>query len=145
MDVCFANETQSNPNGHVCKPTIVKAYVCVFVSLSVKGVHLELVSDLTSEAFLASLRCFTSRRGKPSLIWNDNSTTFAGAARELKEFYDFLEDQKTQQQIKWKFIPDHAPHFGVLWEDAVKSMKNHSRRVTSNVKLTFEELCTVLS
>ena len=43
---------------HVRKPTIVKAYVCVFVALSVKAVHLELVSDLTSEAFLACLRCF---------------------------------------------------------------------------------------
>ena len=29
--------------GHVRKPTIVKVYVCVFISLSVKVVHLELV------------------------------------------------------------------------------------------------------
>ena len=42
--------------GHVRKPTIVKAYVCVFVSLAVKAVHLELVSDLTSEAFIACLK-----------------------------------------------------------------------------------------
>lgn len=28
-------------HGFVCKPTIVKAYICVFVSLSVKAVHLE--------------------------------------------------------------------------------------------------------
>ncbi len=37
-------------------PTVIKAYVCVFVSLSIKTVHLELVSDLTSEAFIATLR-----------------------------------------------------------------------------------------
>ncbi len=54
--------------GYVRKPTIVKAYVCVFVSLSVKAVHLELVSDLTSVAFIAALRRFISRRGKPKLI-----------------------------------------------------------------------------
>ena len=85
--------------GHVRKPTIVKAYVCVFVSLSVKAVHLELVSDLTSQAFIAALRRFISRRGKPSLIWSDNGTNFTGASRELRELCDFLKQQKTQQEI----------------------------------------------
>ena len=42
--------------GYVRKPTIVKAYACIFVSLSTKAVHLELVSDLTSDAFIACLR-----------------------------------------------------------------------------------------
>ena len=55
-------------HGLVCKPVIVKAYVCIFVSLTVKAVHIELVSDLTTEAFLASLRHFIARRGKPTLI-----------------------------------------------------------------------------
>ena len=65
--------------GMVRKPVIVKAYVCVFVSLSVKAVHLEAVSDLTSEAFLATLRRFIAHRGYPSLIWSDNGTNFVGA------------------------------------------------------------------
>ena len=43
---------------HVRKPVIVKAYVCLFVSLSVKAVHLEPVSDLTTDAFIAALRRF---------------------------------------------------------------------------------------
>ena len=41
--------------GSMRKPTLSKSYVCVFVSLSVKAVHLELVSDLTTEAFIACL------------------------------------------------------------------------------------------
>ncbi len=110
----------------------MKAYVCVFVALSVKAVHLELVSDLTTEAFLACLRCFVARRGKPSLIWSDHGSNFVGAARELKELVKFLEQQRMQetisefcstQSIQWQFIPEHAPHFGGLWEAAVKSMK----------------------
>ena len=49
--------------GYTRKPTIVKAYICinVMVSLTVKAVHLELVSDLTSEAFIAALRRFVVR------------------------------------------------------------------------------------
>ena len=51
--------------GYVRKPTIVKAYVSVFVSLSIKAVHLELVSDLTSDTFIVCLRRFIARRGSP--------------------------------------------------------------------------------
>ena len=60
--------------GSTRKPTIVKSYVAVFVSLdlSVKAVHLEAVSDLTTEAFLACLRRFAARRGKPTVIWSDH-------------------------------------------------------------------------
>ncbi len=53
--------------GSVRKPTVLKSYVCVFVSLSVKAVYLELVSDLTTEAFIAALRRFMARRGHPSI------------------------------------------------------------------------------
>lgn len=67
--------------GYVRKPRVVKAYICVFVSLSVKAVHLKLVTDLTSEVFIACLQRFISRRGLPLLIWSDNGTNFAGAAR----------------------------------------------------------------
>ena len=43
-----------------------------------------------------------------------------------------------------KFIPEHVPYFGGLWEAAVKSMKKHFRIVV-DVKLTFEELITILA
>ena len=55
-------------HGYVRKPVVIKAYIGVFVSLSVKAVHIELVSDLTSESFIACLRRFIARRGKPTLM-----------------------------------------------------------------------------
>ena len=74
-------------HGHVRKPTVVKSYICVFVSLSVKAVHLELVSDLTTEAFIATLRQFIA--GKPSLMWSDHGSNFVGAQKELRELVNF--------------------------------------------------------
>ena len=140
--------------GMVRKPTIVKAYICVFVSLSVKAVHLEAVSDLTSEAFIATLRRFIARRGYPTLIWSDNGTNFVGANREIKEFHEFLKKQQTNgvisefcstSNVEWRFIPEHGPNFGGLWEVAVKSTKTHLRRIVGDVKLSFEEFTTVLA
>lgn len=62
--------------GYVRKPTVVKSYICI------KAVHLELVSDLTSDAFVAALTRFMSRQGKPKLIM---SISFVGANCDLKE------------------------------------------------------------
>ena len=139
-------------SGSKRKPIITKGYICVFVSFSVKAVHIEPVTELTTAAFIAALRRFASRRGKPSRIWSDHGTNFVGAARELKDLYAHLSVAETQdcisafcsrQGIEWCFTPEHAPHFGGLWEAAVKSFKHHFRRIVGNVKLTFEELTTV--
>ena len=74
--------------------------------------------------------------------------------REFAELTQFFNDQKTTGEIsafcsttniEWKFIPEHAPHFGGLWEAAVRSMKSHLKKVVGDSKLTFEELTTVLS
>ena len=63
----------------------IKVYVAVFVCLAVKAVHLELVSDLTSEAFIAALRRFIARRGFCANIHSDNGTNFVGANNDLRE------------------------------------------------------------
>lgn len=111
-----------------------KAYISIFVCFATKGVHIELVSDLTSENFIDTLRRFISRRGKSACIYSDNGTAFVGANRQLKDLYDFINDNQTQSGIQhflrehkttWCFIPPNAPHFGGLWEAAVVSKVSH--------------------
>ena len=50
----------------------------------------------------------------------------------------------SSQRIVWHFNPERAPHFGGLWEAAVKSMKYHLKRVVGEQKFTFEEFNTLL-
>ena len=73
--------------------------------------------------------------------------------RELKELYTSLCKQDWQSSfveystthgVQWKFTPEQTPHFGGLWEAAVKSFKSDVRRVVGEVKLNFEELTTVI-
>ncbi|XP_015437076.1 PREDICTED: uncharacterized protein LOC107192363 [Dufourea novaeangliae] len=130
----------------------IKTYAAIFVCFSTKAVHVELVSDLTSEAFLAALKRFFARRGKCSDIYSDNATTFTGANRELEQIHTLLTIEKNTQihnylgtnSIQWHFIPPRAPNFGGLWEAAVKSFKHHLLRIMGNTLFTYEELSTCL-
>ncbi|GFX24176.1 integrase catalytic domain-containing protein [Trichonephila clavipes] len=67
-----------------------KGYIALFVCFATKALHLELVSDLTSEAFIASLKRFCAKRGAPKHIYCDNGTTFVGARRKLQEIFKFV-------------------------------------------------------
>ncbi|GFU91469.1 integrase catalytic domain-containing protein [Trichonephila clavipes] len=94
-----------------------KCYICAFVCLATKAVHLEVVSDLTSKAFIACLKGFVARRGKPSEIFCDQGTNFYGASRDLrKEFRQLMKEDAVHQflvtDITFHFNPPSAPHFG---------------------------------
>jgi hypothetical protein len=128
-----------------------KCYVALFVCMSVKAIHLELVGSLTTEACLSAIDRFTSRRGLPRNIYSDQGTNFKGTARHLKEVYDLLrasephiQNHLTKQEIKWNFNPPLAPNFGGLWEAGVKSMKHHMRRILENNHFTSEEFVTFI-
>lgn len=110
-----------------------KAYICIFVCFCTKEVHIELVDNLSTKAFLSTLRRFIARRGRPTDLYSDNGKNFQGAANELKDLYRMLKDEKQMQQITsnciseqitWHFSPPKAPHFGGLWEAAVKVAKS---------------------
>ncbi|GFS91597.1 integrase catalytic domain-containing protein [Trichonephila clavipes] len=62
-----------------------------------KAIHLEVVSDLTSKAFIACLKRFVARRGKPSEIC-DQGTNFYGASSDLrKEFRQLMKNDVVHQ------------------------------------------------
>ncbi|XP_058465719.1 uncharacterized protein LOC131439115 [Malaya genurostris] len=136
------------------KPQYTKAYVSLFVCMQTRAIHLELVSDLTTDAFLAALRRFISRRGCPRSIYSDNATNFVGAKTELHELWLLFQNQSatrkitsycTNKGIDWSFIPPRSPHFGGIWEAGVKQVKYHLKRIVSDRRLTYEELYTTLT
>jgi hypothetical protein len=133
---------------------LLKAYIALFVCMTTKAVHIELVSDLTTDAFLATLIRFIARRGIVTDLFSDNGTNFVGANNELHNLEQLFKIQingekivntLANDQITWHFIPPRAPHFGGLWEASVKSLKNHLKRVIGDAHLTFEAFSTVLT
>ncbi|XP_043470231.1 uncharacterized protein LOC122503668 [Leptopilina heterotoma] len=79
--------------------TKVKTYVSVFVCLATKAVHLELASDSTTDAFIACLTRFFSRRGVANSISSDNATNFVGANNEIKDLFNVLRAHEESKEV----------------------------------------------
>jgi hypothetical protein len=136
------------------KQKTIKAYVCLFICLSTKAIHIELVSDLTADTFLDALKRFVSRRGTVKSIISDNATNFIKANKDLIDLHQFFQNSEisrklvttlSNENIQWKFIPPRTPNFGGLWEAGVKSVKFHIKRVVGETVLTYDELYTLLT
>ncbi|GFX08253.1 integrase catalytic domain-containing protein [Trichonephila clavipes] len=59
-------------------------------SVPPKTVHIELVSDLTSQAFIAALKRFMARRGKCAKLFSHNGKNFVGASNEIKKLLEIV-------------------------------------------------------
>ena len=64
-----------------------RGYVLVFICLIIKDTHVEIASDLTTQAFLIAFARFTARRDRCATVFSNNSTTFKGAAAELRSLF----------------------------------------------------------
>ncbi|XP_055522477.1 uncharacterized protein LOC129716668 [Wyeomyia smithii] len=135
------------------KATSIKGYICVFVCMVTKAMHLEAVDNLSADSFLASFQRFVSRRGFPKEVFSDNGTNFIGARSALRDLYLLFKEEATQnkifeycqaKQIDWRTIPPNAPHFGGLWEAGVKSVKTVLKKVYQFTPLTLFGLSTLL-
>ena len=127
-----------------------KCYLAIFVCFVTRAIHVEVVSDYTTAAFLAAFKRFVSVYGMPSLMTSDNITNFQGASRELHEAFESVKRDKdleswfALEEMEWRFIPPGASNFDGLWEAAVKSVKHHLKRTINNQALKFEQMTTMV-
>ncbi|XP_053686390.1 uncharacterized protein LOC128735933 [Sabethes cyaneus] len=151
VGVDFAGPFLLRQTGRKAAP--VKGYISIFVCLVTKGIHLEPVENLSTDAFIAALQRFVSRRGIPEQILSDNGTNFVGAKHELHMIYNLFRQQLTekklfefcqQHEIQWKMIPPNAPHMGGLWEAGVKSTKSILKKGFQSALLNMMEFTTLL-
>ncbi|XP_053969231.1 uncharacterized protein LOC128870603 [Anastrepha ludens] len=130
-----------------------KCYLSVFICFSTKAIWIELVKDLSTDAFLGALKRFVATRGIPRCTWSDNATNFVGARNELNDLRNLVLNENHRSAVNnycisngfdWRFIPPRSPHFGGLWEAAVKTAKQHLYRSVGSSILGFDELRTLV-
>ncbi len=106
-----------------------KRYGLIFTCLASQAVHLEMLEDLSRDAFINALRCFISLRGAVLQLCCDKGTLFVGAKNTLKEALKqcdvkALEAFLADKQCEFIFNAPSASHTGGVWERQIRTIRN---------------------
>lgn len=128
-----------------------KRWAILFTCLCVRAIHIEVVEDLSSSAFINALRRFTAVRGKVSQFRSDRGTNFVGATDDLKVDAINVEDDTVKQFFfdtgsTWLFNTPHSSHMGGVWERMIGTVRRILESMLVEVKnLTHEVLVTLMA
>ena len=82
----------TNSGADACGPFKVKdgrktnlRFVLLFTCFSSRAIHLESITNLSTDCFILALRRFLARRGPMASLKSDNGTNFVGAANEFRK------------------------------------------------------------
>ncbi len=103
----------------------LKRYGLLFTCLCSHAVHIELLDDLTADAFINALRSFIAIRGNVHQLRSDRGTNFVGARREFLEAVKEM-DQKHLKQLGCEFVMNtpSASHMGGAWERQIRTIRS---------------------
>ena len=111
-----------------------------------RAVHLEIVTDLSTECFLNAFRRFASRKSLPHTKISDNTSTFLSAADELRGVFNSqaLHDSLSKQGVEWQFIPKRAPRFGGFWERLIGLTKTTLKKILGQAYISIQGIQTFI-
>ena len=127
-----------------------KVWICLFTCLITIALHLELVSDLSTEQFLLALQRFVALRGSSNEIFSANVLQFKTASATLDLVWknviksEDVQSYVSRSGIKWIFIVEMAPWMGGFYERLVGLVKRALRKGLHRTLLTQIHLQTVL-
>ena len=124
-----------------------KVWICLYTCCVVRVVHLDIVPNLTTSAFLRSFKRFTARRGLPRRLISDNGKTFVAAAELIKAttIDEEVQGYLAGVGVEWQFNLERAPWWGGFFERMVKSAKRCLRKIVGRAKLNYDELLTAVT
>ena len=103
-----------------------KESILIFSCSVSRAVHLELISNTTTQEFIKCLKRLIARRGKFGTIYSDNAKSFQAAAKWLKQIIksEQLHKHLTKGNINWKIILPKAPWWGGHFERLIGVIKH---------------------
>ena len=125
---------------------IHKVWIIIFTCTLSRGVHLEIMEDMSVEQFILALRRFISPRGCPERIISDNAKTFKGANKLLQNLFkdEGVKKFLVMKRTEWIDILSKAPWYGGVYDRLLKSVKRCLKKTLRNSKVTSAELYTLV-
>lgn len=107
---------------------VMKKYGVLFTCLASRAIHLEMIDDLSTDAFINALRCLIALRGPVRTVYCDQGTNFIGAANELKrnceDTPENLKKHLAKEGCQFYFNTPGSSHMGGVWERQIRSVRN---------------------
>ncbi|XP_061190615.1 uncharacterized protein LOC133198553 [Saccostrea echinata] len=130
-----------------------KRWGILFTCLTTRAVHIELVEEMSSSAFINAVRRFTAIRGQVKTFRSDQGTNFVGAVDDLRIDAIYVNDAPLKKYLHnsgtvWIFNPPHASHIGGAWERMIgitRKILNSMLTDASGKTLTHDELNTFMA
>ena len=124
-----------------------KVWMALFTCYVTRAIHLEVVPDQSTPAFIRCLKRFVARRGLPRRFISDNGKTFKAAAKYLDLVFKdgLVQEHLTGFGITWQFNVERAPWWGGAFERMIKSTKRCLRKLIGRAQFSHDELSTALA
>ena len=128
-----------------------KRWAVLFTCLTIRAVHIEVVDEMTSSAFINALRRFVAIRGSVKIFRSDRGTNFVGSTDSTGVNVINVEDGQVKGFLnrsgtQWIFNAPHSSHMGGVWERMIGVSRPILESMLSKVhNLTHDVLVTLMA
>ena len=129
----------------------MKKYTVIFTCMNSHAVHIEVLDDMTTYAFLNVLRCFIAMRGPIHQLRSDRGSNFVGTRNELAAATKEMNVNKIASQLRdhdCEFLlnPPYSSHRGGVWEWQIKTIRSILDHLLKDFtgRLDTSSFCTFL-
>ncbi|XP_027140530.1 uncharacterized protein LOC109138253 [Larimichthys crocea] len=103
----------------------IKRYGLLLTCLCSRAIHIEVLDDMTTDAFINALRAFIAIRGNVRQLRSDQGTNFIGARREFAQLMKGMDGERVKA-LGCEFLMNSpaASHMGGIWERQIRTIRS---------------------
>lgn len=124
-----------------------KMFIIIYVCLNIRAIHLDLISDMSTDSFIKSFQRFVCRFGVPDVVYSDNAKSFIQGMKTFEAFVTSENGQEflRQNQIVHRRVSLYSPWTVSLWERLLRVVKDCLVKVIGRNSIDYFQFITVLS